>query len=169
MFHHGAEGLTSQPGQKLIEKQPTTLPLFYLAQWYFSWVMPGSLSHHVSRVRTLYRKILQLHQAMPLELKALGDQYVKDEFRRHRSVGPEEAEQFLQEWELQILRSLVSDVNRSRPSSTFFKTNRQGKMNSSTHCAENEKQLWVGMLLVMMTVTLKCYFIVVVVVVERSL
>ncbi|XP_061443107.1 succinate dehydrogenase assembly factor 3, mitochondrial isoform X2 [Rhineura floridana] len=99
MFHHGAEGLTSQPGQKLIEKQPTTLPLFYLAQWYFSWVMPGSLSHHVSRVRTLYRKILQLHQAMPLELKALGDQYVKDEFRRHRSVGPEEAEQFLQEWE----------------------------------------------------------------------
>nr|XP_003222170.1 PREDICTED: succinate dehydrogenase assembly factor 3, mitochondrial [Anolis carolinensis]XP_008110765.1 PREDICTED: succinate dehydrogenase assembly factor 3, mitochondrial [Anolis carolinensis] len=61
--------------------------------------MPGSVSHHVSRVRTLYRKILQLHRALPLELKALGDQYVKDEFRRHKSVGPEEAQKFLQEWE----------------------------------------------------------------------
>ncbi|XP_053122076.1 succinate dehydrogenase assembly factor 3, mitochondrial [Hemicordylus capensis] len=61
--------------------------------------MPGSISQHASRVRTLYRKILQLHQALPLELKALGDQYVKDEFRRHKSVGPEEAQQFLKEWE----------------------------------------------------------------------
>ncbi|XP_053266005.1 succinate dehydrogenase assembly factor 3, mitochondrial [Podarcis raffonei] len=61
--------------------------------------MPGSLNHHVSRVRTLYRKILQLHRALPLELKTLGDQYVKDEFRRHRSVGPEEAQCFLREWE----------------------------------------------------------------------
>ncbi|XP_062973288.1 succinate dehydrogenase assembly factor 3, mitochondrial [Elgaria multicarinata webbii] len=61
--------------------------------------MPGSVSHHVSQVRTLYRKILQLHRELPLELKALGDQYVKDEFRRHKSVGPEEAQRFLQEWE----------------------------------------------------------------------
>uniref|UniRef100_A0A8D0BP44 Succinate dehydrogenase assembly factor 3 n=1 Tax=Salvator merianae TaxID=96440 RepID=A0A8D0BP44_SALMN len=61
--------------------------------------MPGSVAHHVSRVRILYRKILQLHQGLPLELKALGDQYVKDEFRRHKSVGPEEAQRFLQEWE----------------------------------------------------------------------
>ncbi|XP_060638197.2 succinate dehydrogenase assembly factor 3, mitochondrial [Anolis sagrei] len=61
--------------------------------------MPGSVSHHVSRVRTLYKKILQLHRALPLELKALGDQYVKDEFRRHKSVRPEEAQKFLQEWE----------------------------------------------------------------------
>ncbi|XP_042333616.1 succinate dehydrogenase assembly factor 3, mitochondrial [Sceloporus undulatus] len=61
--------------------------------------MPGIVSHHISRVRSLYKKILQLHRALPLELKALGDQYVKDEFRRHKSVNPEEAQRFLQEWE----------------------------------------------------------------------
>lgn len=54
---------------------------------------------HVSRVRALYRRILQLHRALPPDLKALGDQYVKDEFRRHKTVGAAEAQRFLQEWE----------------------------------------------------------------------
>ncbi|KAL6074340.1 hypothetical protein STEG23_012090 [Scotinomys teguina] len=58
--------------------------------------MPGK---HVSRVRSLYKSILQLHRALPLDLKALGDQYVKDEFRRHKNVGSGEAQRFLQEWE----------------------------------------------------------------------
>ncbi|XP_062956214.1 succinate dehydrogenase assembly factor 3, mitochondrial [Cynocephalus volans] len=55
---------------------------------------------HVSRVRTLYRRLLQLHRALPPDLKALGDQYVKDEFRRHKTVGSDEAQRFLQEWEM---------------------------------------------------------------------
>lgn len=54
---------------------------------------------HVSRVRALYRRILLLHRALPPDLKALGDQYVKDEFRRHKAAGPAEARRFLQEWE----------------------------------------------------------------------
>ncbi|EGV99018.1 Protein ACN9-like, mitochondrial [Cricetulus griseus] len=58
--------------------------------------MPG---RHVSRVRSLYKRILQLHRALPPDLKALGDQYVKDEFRRHKTVGSGEAQRFLQEWE----------------------------------------------------------------------
>ncbi|XP_006911990.1 succinate dehydrogenase assembly factor 3, mitochondrial isoform X2 [Pteropus alecto] len=41
---------------------------------------------HVSRVRALYRRILLLHRLLPPDLKALGDQYVKDEFRRHKTV-----------------------------------------------------------------------------------
>ncbi|XP_067602446.1 succinate dehydrogenase assembly factor 3, mitochondrial isoform X4 [Pseudorca crassidens] len=55
---------------------------------------------HVSRVRALYRRILLLHRVLPRDLKALGDQYVKDEFRRHKTVGSDEAERFLQEWEV---------------------------------------------------------------------
>ncbi|KAF6086775.1 succinate dehydrogenase complex assembly factor 3 [Phyllostomus discolor] len=54
---------------------------------------------HASRVRALYRRILLLHRVLPPDLKALGDQYVKDEFRRHKTVGSEEARRFLQEWE----------------------------------------------------------------------
>ncbi|KAM4874709.1 succinate dehydrogenase assembly factor 3, mitochondrial [Thomomys bottae] len=58
--------------------------------------MPGS---HVLRVRSLYRRILLLHRVLPPDLKALGDQYVKDEFRRHKTVGSDEARRFMQEWE----------------------------------------------------------------------
>ncbi|XP_074801975.1 succinate dehydrogenase assembly factor 3, mitochondrial isoform X1 [Natator depressus] len=67
--------------------------------------MPGPLAPHASRVRALYRRILLLHRALPLELKALGDEYVKEEFRRHRSVGPADAQRFLREWERSELSS----------------------------------------------------------------
>ncbi|KAJ8373152.1 hypothetical protein AAFF_G00270580 [Aldrovandia affinis] len=54
---------------------------------------------HVSKVRSLYKRILLLHRFMPIDLRALGDQYVKDEFRRHKSASPEEAKSFMKEWE----------------------------------------------------------------------
>ncbi|XP_036372194.1 succinate dehydrogenase assembly factor 3, mitochondrial [Megalops cyprinoides] len=54
---------------------------------------------HVSKVRALYKRILLLHRFMPLDLRALGDQYVKDEFRRHKSASPEEVKGFMAEWE----------------------------------------------------------------------
>ncbi|XP_030045805.1 succinate dehydrogenase assembly factor 3, mitochondrial [Microcaecilia unicolor] len=61
--------------------------------------MSGGPSSLVSRVKCLYRKILRLHGMLPMDLKALGDQYVKDEFRRHKTVSPAEAQRFLEEWE----------------------------------------------------------------------
>lgn len=36
---------------------------------------------------------------MPIDLRALGDQYVKDEFHRHKSASPEAAKHFMKEWE----------------------------------------------------------------------
>ncbi|XP_072531939.1 succinate dehydrogenase assembly factor 3, mitochondrial [Salminus brasiliensis] len=54
---------------------------------------------HVSKVRSLYKRILLLHRFMPIDLRALGDQYVKDEFRRHKSASPEDAKLFMKEWE----------------------------------------------------------------------
>ncbi|XP_072269021.1 succinate dehydrogenase assembly factor 3, mitochondrial [Pyxicephalus adspersus] len=57
------------------------------------------MSSHVSRVRSLYKKILLLHRTLPLHLKALGDQYVKEEFRRHKNIGPAETKLFMKEWE----------------------------------------------------------------------
>ncbi|KAJ8273843.1 hypothetical protein GJAV_G00106100 [Gymnothorax javanicus] len=54
---------------------------------------------HVSKVRALYKRILQLHRFLPLDLRALGDQYVKDEFRRNKSAKPSEVKSFMAEWE----------------------------------------------------------------------
>ncbi|KAI4897612.1 hypothetical protein NFI96_032145 [Prochilodus magdalenae] len=54
---------------------------------------------HISRVRSLYKRILLLHRFMPIDLRALGDQYVKEEFRRHKSASPDEVKLFMREWE----------------------------------------------------------------------
>uniref|UniRef100_A0A8C1JUM2 Succinate dehydrogenase assembly factor 3 n=1 Tax=Cyprinus carpio TaxID=7962 RepID=A0A8C1JUM2_CYPCA len=55
---------------------------------------------HVSAVRSLYKRILLLHRFMPIDLRALGDQYVKDEFRRHKTASAEEVTRFMAEWQV---------------------------------------------------------------------
>lgn len=59
-----------------------------------------STSGHVNAVRTLYRRVLNLHRRLPLQQKALGNQYARDEFRRHKNVSKEQATEFLQEWKV---------------------------------------------------------------------
>ncbi|XP_076056957.1 succinate dehydrogenase assembly factor 3 [Oratosquilla oratoria] len=53
---------------------------------------------HTQRVRLLYKTILKLHRGLPLELQALGDQYTKDEFRRHKEASSEQTHTFMVEW-----------------------------------------------------------------------
>ncbi|XP_037072233.1 succinate dehydrogenase assembly factor 3, mitochondrial-like [Pollicipes pollicipes] len=81
-------------------------------------VVPSTLSH-VQSVRMLYKTVLRLHRGLPVELKAIGDQYVRDEFRRHREAAPPEAGVFLQEWAgyaLRLAQQLgVRGTHRSRP------------------------------------------------------
>ncbi|XP_051727822.1 succinate dehydrogenase assembly factor 3, mitochondrial [Ctenopharyngodon idella] len=57
-------------------------------------------SAHVSAVRSLYKRILLLHRFLPIDLRALGDQYVKDEFRRNKTASrKEEVTRFMTEWQ----------------------------------------------------------------------
>ncbi|XP_067865922.1 succinate dehydrogenase assembly factor 3, mitochondrial [Heterodontus francisci] len=51
------------------------------------------------RVCALYKRILLAHRLLPAELRALGDRYVREEFRRNRAVGAQEANRFIKEWE----------------------------------------------------------------------
>lgn len=53
---------------------------------------------HVQRVRILYKTILRLHRGLPVEIQPLGNDYVRDEFRRHKKCVESEAITFLQEW-----------------------------------------------------------------------
>ena len=55
-------------------------------------------SRNVSQIRVLYKTILKLHRGLPLELKALGDQYVKDEFKRHKTAEAQFVPVFVKEW-----------------------------------------------------------------------
>ncbi|XP_064087910.1 succinate dehydrogenase assembly factor 3, mitochondrial-like isoform X2 [Macrobrachium nipponense] len=60
-------------------------------------VAQQAFTHH-QRVRLLYKTILKLHRGMPLELQALGDQYARDEFKRHKDATTEQANTFMVEW-----------------------------------------------------------------------
>lgn len=79
--------------------------------------VPSTLTH-VQSVRLLYKSLLRLHRGLPVELKAIGDQYVRDEFRRHRDAPAAEAGVFLQEWAgyaINLAKQLgVRGVHKSR-------------------------------------------------------
>ena len=62
----------------------------------------SSLLSHVQRVRRLYKTILRLHRGLPKEVQPLGNNYVRDEFRRHKTCNPTEANIFLNEWAVRI-------------------------------------------------------------------
>jgi hypothetical protein len=70
------------------------------------------IQHRLTVLR-LYKTILRLHQSLPIELRALGNQYVRDEFRRHKNAQPDFVTNFMVEWSeyARILRQQVSAKN----------------------------------------------------------
>ncbi|KAK3579295.1 hypothetical protein CHS0354_033375 [Potamilus streckersoni] len=53
---------------------------------------------HKIRVQALYKALLKLHRGLPLAMKAIGDEYVKAEFRAHKNATHEQTEIFMEEW-----------------------------------------------------------------------
>ena len=52
-----------------------------------------------SSASNLFRSILRAHrQHLPADMRALGDVYVKQEFRLHKKAKPEQATAFMHEW-----------------------------------------------------------------------
>ncbi|TDL17955.1 ACN9-domain-containing protein [Rickenella mellea] len=59
----------------------------------------------------LYRQLLRVHRHLPAEMRSLGDDYVKSEFRRHReTTNPVHIIGFLSQWK-QYLDELPKDPN----------------------------------------------------------
>lgn len=51
----------------------------------------------------LYRSILRAHRYLPVEMRSLGDDYIKAEFRRHRDVtNPGHIIGFLSQWKVYL-------------------------------------------------------------------
>jgi hypothetical protein len=47
----------------------------------------------------LYRSILRAHKKfLPNDLRSIGDVYVKQEFKLHKTAKPEQADAFMTEW-----------------------------------------------------------------------
>ncbi|XP_077392486.1 succinate dehydrogenase assembly factor 3, mitochondrial [Festucalex cinctus] len=84
-------------------------------------------SAQASKVCSLYKRILVLHRFLPIHLRALGDNYVKDEFRRHKNASPEEVKNFMREWEnyKDTLQSQVLESVRDKNGFLKFGINMQ--------------------------------------------
>lgn len=54
-------------------------------------------------VQRLYRRVLKLHRVLPTELRGLGDEYVKDEFRRNKAANQLQAFEFIAEWKVSLV------------------------------------------------------------------
>ena len=80
----------------------------------------GGLTH-VQKVRLLYKSCLKLHRGLPIHMKAIGDTYVKDEFRRHKNADPQQTQVFMEAWavilklELQYFNSSFISIPRNMP------------------------------------------------------
>lgn len=66
----------------------------------------------------LYRHLLRIHRRLPLEMRSLGDDYVKAEFQRHKTAdNPVHIMGFLLEWNKylsQLQTHLVGDSSTFR-------------------------------------------------------
>ena len=65
----------------------------------------------------LYRHVLKLHRLLPSEMRIVGDNYLKTEFRLHRSIkDPVIIETFYSEWANYaqvLLEQVAHDVNNN--------------------------------------------------------
>merc|ERR1711916_405331 len=58
---------------------------------------------HRTRVLALYRNILRVHRrVLPQEMRILGDEYVPDEFKRHKTASATYVRSFLKEWHVYL-------------------------------------------------------------------
>ena len=57
---------------------------------------------HVQNVRRLYKLVLRLHRGLPTEMKSLGDDYVRAEFKRHKDAEKQFVPIFMQEWTVMV-------------------------------------------------------------------
>ena len=46
----------------------------------------------------LYRAILTTHRSLPSEMRAIGDIYVREEFKLHKNAKPEHLQPFFDQW-----------------------------------------------------------------------
>ncbi|VDM01189.1 unnamed protein product [Schistocephalus solidus] len=70
---------------------------------------------HPERVRFLYKMILRLHRSLPTEMRLVGDKYVREEFRKHKTAEKQFVGPFMIEWSLIFIHGtslVLIEVNR---------------------------------------------------------
>jgi hypothetical protein len=81
------------------------------------------------RAVSLYRSLLRAHKRhLPLQMKELGDAYVKSEFRLHKkTTQSEQIQQFLTEWDRYLEQILMTARAQDHARSTEGSNGVKGK------------------------------------------
>lgn len=62
---------------------------------------------HMQSVKQLYKMIFRLHKSLPPDMKELGDKYVRNEFKLHKTASPEHTKIFLNEWAVSKVKFIL--------------------------------------------------------------
>jgi hypothetical protein len=76
---------------------------------------------------SLYAAILRGHRALPAQFRALGDAYVRDEFRRHRKAKDSFLGPFAAEWQRYLADLHRNSVGKDLPSEHAAALNEEQK------------------------------------------
>ena len=59
------------------------------------------MTAHRLQVFSLYRQLLRLHRQLPKDISEVGVVYIRDEFKRHKSIEDIKIiQQFMKEWKV---------------------------------------------------------------------
>ncbi|KAI0246952.1 hypothetical protein BJV78DRAFT_1249646 [Lactifluus subvellereus] len=95
----------------------------------------------------LYRRVLRAHRYLPVEMRSLGDDYVKAEFRRHKDVtNPAYIIGFLSQWKVYLDQIPVGpDAQRFRGKKldpTVFEKLSEEQLGQMYELMQTTKDLW---------------------------
>ncbi|RDD45672.1 Succinate dehydrogenase assembly factor 3, mitochondrial [Trichoplax sp. H2] len=60
------------------------------------------MKQHKRQVLNLYKRVLRVNKQLPKEFRLVGNAYVRDEFKRHKTMAMDEGnvKEFLSEWKM---------------------------------------------------------------------
>lgn len=78
----------------------------------------------------LFRSILREHRRLPPQMRRLGDDYVRSEFRLHRTAKPQHLEGFFSEWGKYLisLRTRTDKIGRDLDESSRAVLNEEQRL-----------------------------------------
>lgn len=98
----------------------------------------------------LYRHLLRTHRKLPIEMKSLGDAYVKSEFQRHKQAdNPVHIMGFLLEWnryldqlQFQLSQDSSSGFRGKRMDDTLFDKMSNEQLGQLYELMHASKDIW---------------------------
>ncbi|OAW00008.1 hypothetical protein PTTG_25137 [Puccinia triticina 1-1 BBBD Race 1] len=93
----------------------------------------------------LYRRLLRIHRSLPIEMRSLGDVYVKDEFRRCRAIeNPIQIIGFLSQWKayLDNLQNQNGEMGKKLPEDLLEKLSPE-QVGQLFELLKATKEIWV--------------------------